>query len=229
MAYSITVVNASTGEEELYKGDSVNSVHNDISNMIFNIKYRNWHLSEADRKRKMREIKKDLAVQTTKQIESLIISKKQILIKSLNDDINVWDYLKSGIVINFGEPEPQPKTKPNTPEYFQIPIRPQPTDKKYMVNKLFSDKIFRKKYLHKVSKAQYIFHCDLTYWENTKIEIDSKNQELKSTHDKKLDDIRLEYDYAVNEWENRKRKFEENQKRNLEKINELKVDTFLRR
>lgn len=226
MSYSIAVVSATTGKEELFIGDNVDSVHKEIAQMIFNTKYSKFYFSEAELKRKVREVKKDLAIQTTKQIETILESKKQILTNSINNRINLWEHLKRSIDINFEEPKPQQKDKPTELEYFQIPIKPNNSDEKYVVKKLMLDNIFKKKYLQKELYAQKIFEDDLINWEKLKINLESKNQELKQVYDNNLYNIIVDYENAIRDWEERKNQYEGNQRRALETINKLKIEYF---
>jgi len=152
MSYSIRVLNESTGEEELFQGDNVDSVHKEIAeNILFAKKCYNF---QAEFKRKEKEVKKDLAIQTTKQIVAILESKKQILTKSINSRVKLWEVLRRSININFEEPLPQQKDNPIEPEFFQIPIEPDKSDEKYIIKKLFRDNIFKTKYLHKKLEAE---------------------------------------------------------------------------
>jgi len=222
MSYSIRVLNESTGEEELFQGDNVDSVHKEIAeNILFAKKCYNF---QAEFKRKEKEVKKDLAIQTTKQIVAILESKKQILTKSINSRVKLWEVLRRSININFEEPLPQQKDNPIEPEFFQIPIEPDKSDEKYIIKKLFRDNIFKTKYLHKKLEAQKIFEDDLNNWEKLKIELEGKNQELKQAYGNSLYEILLEYEAAINDWEIRKNQYEENQKRALETINKLRIE-----
>jgi hypothetical protein len=138
MSYSIRVLNESTGKEELFKGDNVDSVHKEIAERILIAKkYYNY---QAEYKRKEKEVKKDLAIQTTKQIVAILESKKQILTKSINSRVRLWEVLRRSININFEEPLPQQKDNPIEPEFFQIPIEPDKSDEKYIINSPYAEK-----------------------------------------------------------------------------------------
>lgn len=226
MSYSITVVNSSTGKVELFKGDNVDSVHKEIAQMIFNMKNSRFYLSDSELRRKEREAKRDLALQTTKQIQSILESKKQVLNKSVNHRINFWEYLRKSIDIHFDEPQPQSKNKPNEPEYFQIPLKPNKSDEKYFIKKSFSDSLLKKKYLQKELVIQKLFEDDLNEWEKIKLSLDNKNEELKNSCDKEIENIKLEYESALKDWENRKKQFEENQRKALDTVKELRSEYF---
>ena len=226
MSYSITVVNPSSGKEELFKGDNVDSVYQEIYRKIFYLKYGRYDLSEVETKRYQREVKKELALQTTKQIQAIFETKKQILTRSINKRINLWEHLGNSININFDESKPQSKNKPSEPDYFQIPLKPDKADLKYFIKKSLGDNLFKKGYLQKELAAHKLFENDSNEWEKIRLSLDAKNEELVTNYDKEIEKIKLEYDSALKDWENRKNQYEENQKKALNTIKKLKSEYF---
>jgi restriction system protein len=208
MTYSITVKDAD-GNEKICEGDNVDNVHKEVRKLAF--------LSE-----------KELALKTTKHIQVLLESKIKILSNSIKNRIDLWEHLIKNINAPFVETKPLFRNKPEKPEYFQIPPKPQQADQKYFINDTPFYSLFKDKYPQRATASQKLFENDLNEWEQMKISLDIKNQELKDNFNHEIENVNLEYESELKEWVLRKEQFEENQKKALETINTLKREYFNR-
>ena len=222
MSYSITVTDASTGKKELFEGDNVDSVHKKISKKLFRIRFKGHQLTKSESKKFKVEINREIAAHTTDQFQKNIQLKKQLLKQSSNSHIKLWQYLKNEVQSEFIENMPELKSVPIEPSYEKIPPKPKRSNKKYNIKKTLLDGLFSKNYKLKMTKVQNQFESDIKNWEEKKANIENKNKELQLNYSKNLELINVENESKVNEWKNRKTRFEENQEKALSSIEELK-------
>ncbi|MBN1639278.1 MAG: restriction endonuclease [Ignavibacteriales bacterium] len=224
MEYSIIII--SEGKElEVVNGNDVNSAHQKASEKMFRYKYPIYNLidySEIGLQKEKNCIKKDLALQTTKNIQSVLAEEKRILENSINSKIDLWFFLQESTKTHFDEQKPQSKEYPSEPEYFPLPPKPNITDPKYKIKKTLIDNIRKEKFVQKKLQVNNTFEEDLKNWDNSKNEIEIKNQELKRIYDKQIAEIKNELERAILDWEKRKIQFEKNNKKTVETITFLK-------
>lgn len=157
---------------------------------------------EREERKKNEQDSESYAKELTQHAEEIQKGLDQILLKSLcPKDLNLDEYK------DFSEfPEPQPEIF----KLKEVSHQPQRSDKKYNPKISLFAKLSKKKVLEMEEICQKEFELDLEKWREEKIRIDEENNQT-----------RQQYQDILNEWETRKKNFEQTQMIENSKIDSL--------
>jgi restriction system protein len=223
MKYSITTFNESTNREELVEGNDLNEVLGQVSNYVFMEKYSNDYLSEMEENKFRKEIKKELALQSTVEAQNRIVNAGKILISGLNKEIDVWKLRQDEVNKPFNLKKPVNKLIPLKPIELTFPSKPDRNSFRYFVKKKFINNIFKAKYTKKLGEIEKLYSSDYQRWEEQANKIDIENQKKRKEYLKSKEAIELENGNKIKEWQKSKEQFISFQKEEIQKINKIKI------
>lgn len=167
------------------------------------------------------EAQKASAAQRTDEASAELASLEQILAHTLSVDDSIdWEQLKDST--QFPDPKPAPPPMPGPPAPASAPPEPVPSDPEYQPKLSLFDKLIRSRRERQVSQAAERYQEDRASWESAVEAAKRRTKKRQEEYQVKVERMEREQAEALKQWEERRRRFLDEQRKANEAVDRKK-------
>jgi restriction system protein len=224
-SYSIELWHDELKKHRLIRGPEASVVQNKTE-----LQVAEWDEKWTDLKKRINHWEKKEAQKLEAQFRTVEAKKEldrlgQILRQTLivNDVID-WEQLKE--IKPFPEPKPSLTAPPPKPTPTECPVEPKETWQSYKPQFSFFDHLMPSRKQKEIARRAARFKADHSEWEKEQSAIAAENEKQEKEYQLFLQQAAISYKKLVEEWEQRSRKYADEQAAANAALNELK-DSYL--